>query len=93
MTVPLRPCLTCGLVTRTTGPRCGPCERKRQRRRNADPVRQALYGGPHKRRSLEARRRQPWCSICGKTEHLAWDHEHGQVECRECNGRHRRDAS
>jgi hypothetical protein len=82
----VRPCLDCGI--NTAGSRCGPCERARQRRRNA--ARGDLYGAEHRRRSRAARAAQPWCSICGSRARLSWDHEHGQVECQSCNSSHRR---
>lgn len=88
MTIPVRPCLDCGLRTRTTAARCGPCERARQRRRNA--ARSQLYDTDHRRLSRLARLVCPWCCICGTTTDLTWDHEHRQVECRSCNSSHRR---
>lgn len=88
--IALRSCLDCGLRTRTTAPRCGPCERSRQRRRNAA---RSQYAGAWRATSRTARRRQPWCSICGTTDDLTLDHEHAQVECRSCNSSHRRNAS
>lgn len=89
---PLRPCLDCGIRTRTTAPRCGPCERTRQRRRNQDPRRLDLYNNAHRRRSRAAREHLP-CAICGTRIDLTWDHEHGQVECRPCNSSHRRNPT
>lgn len=87
----MKPCLICGAIT--AGTRCPTHEADRQRARNASPKRQALYGGTHYARSRNARRCQPWCSICGRTAgqvQLTWDHEHGQVECVHCNSSHRK---
>lgn len=89
--IPLRSCLECGTITRTTQPRCGPCERSRQRRRNTR--RATLYDTDHRKQSKAARKAQPWCSICGRQTNLTWDHEHQQVECRSCNSSHRRNVS
>ena len=89
--IPLRPCLDCGRRTHTTSPRCGPCDRAHQRARNA--ARAALYDTAHRRQSKAARKAQPWCSLCGITADLTWDHEHRQVECRSCNSSHRREAT
>lgn len=85
-----RPCLDCPAYT-AKGPRCPTCEAKRQRARNER--RKPLYGGSWYATSRRMRKAQPWCSICGSTEALTVDHEHGRVECRECNSRHRKDVS
>lgn len=85
--VPGTPCVE---RTRSPGGRCRLCEQEFQRRRNKTRL---LYQGSHKRHSIAQRKAQPWCSICGTTVDLCWDHEHGQVECRPCNSSHRRDAS
>lgn len=84
---PLRSCLRCGARTRDPGPRCRTCELDYQRRRNRARIQ---YQGSWKATSKRARRAQPWCSICGTTEDLTLDHEHGQVECRAHNSSHRR---
>lgn len=82
-----RPCLDCGRLATAT--RCVFCEAKRQRQRNAS---RPQYAGAWDRVSRQARRAQPWCSVCGATEKLSLDHERGQVECVSCNSAHRRDA-
>lgn len=84
---PLRPCLDCGARTRNPGSRCRRCELDHQRARNAA---RPQYAGSWYATSRRARIAQPWCSICGTNADLTLDHEHGQVECRECNSRHRR---
>lgn len=88
-----RLCLDCSARYFPGDPyRCRPCYLQRQRARNNQPRREALYGGLHYAHSRAARRRQPWCSICGRTQwevQLTWDHEHGQVECVSCNSSHR----
>lgn len=84
-----RPCLDCGAITQN-GTRCPTHYRETHRRRNQDPKRRALYGGHHAALSRAARKAQPWCSICGSTQNLQWDHEHAQVECRDHNLSHRR---
>lgn len=81
----LRPCLTCGARTRRT--RCPRCESDWNRKRNAE---RTQYAGSWRATSRAARKAQPWCSICGTPYDLTLDHEHGQVECRVCNSRHRR---
>lgn len=86
-----RPCLDCRLATRSITGRCGPCQRTRDRQRNAR--RAGYYDTIHRRRSEHARRCQPWCSICGTTADLTFDHEHNQVECRSCNSSHRRNPA
>lgn len=99
--IPLRPCLVCGLRTRTTAPRCGPHEREYQRRRNTNPRRQALYGGAYPTQRRQALANATLCPRCGvdlirsrtARNGATWDHEHGQVECRSCNSSHRRDAT
>lgn len=84
---PLRECLECRARTsRTT--RCPACEAKRQRERNQ---RRTQYAGAWRGTSKAARKRQPWCSLCGTTSDLTLDHEHNQVECRSCNSKHRRE--
>ena len=90
MTPALRICLDCGTPHRNDGPRCCPCSLARERRRNQDPRRQALYGGTHRAASRRARRAIGHCAVCGATADLTFDHEHGQVECRSCNSSHRR---
>lgn len=67
--------------------RCRRCELDHQRARNAT---RPQYAGSWYATSRRARKAQPWCSICGTNADLTLDHEHGQVECRECNSRHRR---
>ena len=84
----LRHCLGCHALTRRF--RCPRCEAIWQRERNA---RRTQYAGTWRATSKAARKAQPWCSICGATDDLTLDHEHGQVECRACNSSHRRDAS
>jgi len=92
---PTRPCLgvpgqTCTNRTRAPRGRCPSCERLWQKARNA---RRTQYHGSWRATSRAARKAQPWCSICGTVYDLTLDHEHGQVECRVCNSRHRRNAS
>lgn len=86
---PQRPCLDCGLLTRTTTSRCGPCQRNRDRARNRARLQ---YQGSWKGASRRARRAQPWCSVCGTPYDLTLDHETGTVQCRRHNSAHRRDA-
>lgn len=87
---PLTICADCGGRHREDGARCRPCSLAHQRARNA--TRAAYYDATHRRHSRQARRAQPWCSICGGKLNLTWDHEHGQVECRSCNSSHRRNV-
>lgn len=84
-----RPCLDCGVI-QTHGTRCADHYREWHRRRNQDPKRRALYGGTWAATSRAARKAQPQCSVCGATDNLQLDHEHNQVECRDCNLEHRR---
>lgn len=81
----MRPCLDCGAPTK--GTRCPAHEAARQRARNQA---RTQYAGTWRTQSRRARKAQPWCSICGTPYDLTLDHEHGQVECRVCNSRHRR---
>lgn len=87
---PPKPCLDCGVPTRNPGGRCRPHELEHQRRRNQ---KRTQYQGTWPATSRRARRAQPWCSICGTTQDLTLDHEHGQVECRSCNSSHRRNPA
>lgn len=87
MTRPQRPCLTCGTLTRNPTSRCRPCQQAHDQARNA---RRPQYAGTWKTTSKKARQEQPWCSLCGTTQNLTLDHEHGQVECKSCNASHRR---
>lgn len=84
----MRPCLECGSPTK--GTRCPIHEAARQRTRNQA---RTQYAGQWRATSKRARKAQPWCSICGTPFDLTLDHEHGQVECRTCNSRHRREPS
>lgn len=84
----MKPCLDCGRIT--DGTRCPDHYRAWHRARNRDPKRRALYGGTHAARSRAARKAQGRCSICGSTQNLQLDHEHNQVECRNCNLSHRK---
>lgn len=59
------PCLTCGTPTRI-GSHCAEHQPIRQRTQR--------YNHAWRRASQEARRRQPWCSVCGATEDLTADH-------------------
>lgn len=86
----LRHCLDCQILTRSTTSRCGPCQRNREKTRNA--ARKDLYGGTWYATSRRARKNQPWCSVCGAETQLTLDHERWQVECRSCNSSHRRNA-
>lgn len=88
-----RVCLDCNQRHHNDGPRCYPCHLARERVRNQSPARKALYGGTWRATSKRARKAVPFCAICGTTADLTLDHEHGQVECRVCNSRHRRNAS
>lgn len=96
--MPPRPCLTCGEPI-TKGRRCPQCEGQHQRARNKARVH--LYGGDWPRLSRAARAAEPWCHCvrtnchgdyfpCATSGDLTLDHETGQVECRSCNSRHRR---
>lgn len=98
-TRPLRPCLGCQILTRSSTGRCGVCETKLQKDRNQ--ARKALYAGPyiaHRRKALAGATLCPRCGIDLIRSRTArngatWDHEHGQVECRSCNSSHRRNPA
>lgn len=59
------PCLKCGTPTKAGSY----CPEHQPVRRRATP-----YNYAWRKASLEARRRQPWCSVCGATEDLTGDH-------------------
>lgn len=86
---PLRICIDCSTRHRLAGARCQTCERNHQRARNAA---RTQYAGAWRTTSRRARQAIGQCAICGTTQDLTLDHEHGQVECRSCNSSHRRDA-
>ena len=92
MSSPLKPCLTaeCNVRHRLAGAYCTACNRQRQQARNE--TRKPLYGGKWRALSRQARKAQPWCSICGATTDLTLDHQHGRVECKSCNSSHRRNV-
>lgn len=99
MTLPQRPCLTCGILTRSTTSRCGPHEREHQRQRNA--ARKALYAGPYIAQRRKALAGATLCPLCGvdlirsrtARNGATWDHEHSQIECRSCNSSHRKNPA
>ena len=105
-------CATCGLVYERTRQsayclECRPApapiqvERRRERERRRGSATARGYGQAWRRLSARARRLQPWCSDCGRTEDLTADHspraweryDSGRavrlddidVVCRECN--------
>lgn len=89
---PPRQCLDCPAMTRRS--RCPHCEAKLDRSR-------IQYRGPwqtiRKAAYPPVGTRCPICQvpmIRSRTARNAMtlDHEHAQVECRECNSRHRRNA-
>lgn len=84
-----RTCLDCGKPTLKS--RCILCTLARDRMRNAK--RADYYDTAHRNQSKAARKAQPWCSECGSTIRLSWDHEHRQVECQSCNSSHRRNPT
>lgn len=90
MTHPQKPCLGCGLLTRSTTSRCGPCQGNRDRERN---TRRTQYQGPWQAYSRQRRREQPWCSICQATTDLTVDHDTDLVMCRSCNSSRRRNPA
>lgn len=101
MTAVPKPCLVCGILTRSTTSRCGPHEREHQRARNQTKRRQDLYGGPYQTARRKALAGATLCPICGVNlirsrtarNGATWDHQHSRIECRSCNSSHRRDAS
>lgn len=105
-------CATCGLVYERTrqsayclecrpAPAPAQADRRRERERRRGSATARGYGAAWQRLSARARRLQPWCSDCGRTDDLTGDHspraweryESGRavrledidVVCRECN--------
>ena len=67
----VKPCLTCGALSRA-GSRCGPCGQAHERARSRDyetrrPSRNnaAAYGRAWKAKAHAAIQAQPWCSVAG----------------------------
>jgi len=88
---PLKLCLECNGRHREDGARCRPCERERQRRRNAARPQYAGTWRAFSKRQREAAGHR--CANCGRIGDDTFDHEHWQVECRACNSRHRRNPA
>lgn len=88
---PLKLCIECSTRHREPGPRCRTHELAHQKARNA--ARRHLYGGTWAATSRRARKAVGSCALCGARRDLTLDHEHGQVECRSCNSKHRRNPS
>lgn len=86
-------CLVTGCGNISERSRC-PDHDRRTIRRHPGRLPRPRYDGEWQRMSREARRAQPWCTICGDTDDLVLDHvipgshEGGlMVLCRLCNSR------
>ncbi|MGI8938515.1 MAG: HNH endonuclease [Iamia sp.] len=110
MTTIPRPCLTCGTPT-TLGPRCPECARPIDRARDARRAarRPDLRSHRWRKTSERARKRQPFCGICGSPDRLevhhsvspldggpaipALDGVEAEVLCQRCHQREHRKKS
>ena len=100
--MPRRPCTDCGEPHEGAG-RCPDCARAADVRRPRASREARGYGWRWRQLSIRARKRQPFCDVCGATKDLTTDHSeeawrrHAQglpvrledvrVMCRPCNAR------